>query len=199
MTIRICGSNRPRDPNGHITKVALRVGFVVQEWAVDGPSWRSVAEHVVRTLHSAGVHIKAVRASDGGRLLLGPREDWMADGSPRDLVEDTDVYLRKKDINPHAYLLVMFSMLPEHYGDDDFYVDYEPVARRPRVYRGAARSDKDERSLYASDSSNGADGGEGPAEADGRAAVATEPPNASSPDQGPEERVDDQDAPRGPA
>jgi hypothetical protein len=145
--IRICLSNRPTDPNGTITRFALRVGESVHVWPTDDPSWRSLAAYVVQTLHRAGVPIAPVRAGGPGRparLLLGDRAAWEGERGSNELVEGTRLRLREKPMNPHAYLLVIFGVLPTDYTDEDFWVEYEPVFRRPRQHNRRGRADADD-------------------------------------------------------
>lgn len=144
MPIRINKSNRERDPNGHITSFALRVGEEVTTYPADGPTWRSVAAWVVQTLYEADVPIPAVRGGDDGRLLLGDRASFVAAGIKFKPVEETPFYTNAATANAHAYLSIIFGVLPTHYGDEDFWIEYEPVCRRPTH----KKDDPDEGSLF---------------------------------------------------
>ncbi len=146
---RINKSNRVRDPNGHISRVGLRVGDTVSEWPVDGPSWAGVALFVLSSLYDAGVPIGPVYAGDGGRLLVGPRSAWQGQAGRRqwaagDVDEQSAILLRESEMNASAYLAVIFAVLPAHYTDEDFWIDYEPVYRRPKVRRGSKKYDPDD-------------------------------------------------------
>ncbi len=148
MPIRISKSHRERDPNGHITSFALRVGDTVTTYPADGPEWRHVAAWVVQTLYEAGLPIPPVKAGDDGRLLVGDRAAFIAEGSKFRPVEETGICIRGETMNPHAYLLVIFGVLPTHYTDEDFWVEYEPVFRRPRQYNRRGGGDPDEGDLF---------------------------------------------------
>lgn len=148
VPVRISKSHRERDPNGHITSFALRVGDTVTTYPADGPEWRHVAAWVVQTLYEAGVPIPTVRAGLPGkpkRLLLGHRDDFKP--HERRPVEGTDLYMKTGNVNAHAYLLIIFGVLPAHYGDEDCWVEYEPVFRRPTHRRD---DDQDESALFQS-------------------------------------------------
>ncbi len=144
MPIRISKSHRERDPNGHITSFALRVGTEVTTYPADGPEWRHVAAWVVQTLYEAGLPIPPVKAGDDGRLLLGSRADFIKERIKSRPVEETPFYTNAATANAHAYLSIIFGVLPTDYTDEDFWVEYEPVFRRPRQYNRRGRADADD-------------------------------------------------------
>jgi hypothetical protein len=140
-------SGPPRDPRGHISRIGLRLGQRTEVWSVDGPTWRSVAAFVASQLVLAGTEVGRVRAGESGRVLLGRRDDFGAD-QRREHILGTDLFLRVEPMNPHAYLKVIFAVVPAD--DADFFIEYEPTPRRTRAYRGDSKHDPDEVSLYAS-------------------------------------------------
>lgn len=145
--IRICKSKRPRDPNGKVLRVELRLPNGVRVLPVDGPSWRSVAAGIVCLLHGAGVPLRPVRAGKAGRVLLAQRDGWEKQTGEWSQVEETGWYMRDEPMNPHGYLSVVFGTIPIVYGDDDCFIDFEPVYKRPSLRRGSKKYNEDEANL----------------------------------------------------
>lgn len=144
---RITRGNRVRDPNGRILEVGLRLPGGMLVLPADAPSWRSVTVGVLSLLHGAGVPLRAVRAGESGRLLLAQRDGWAGEDGERSEVEDIGWFLRTEPMNAHAYLSVIFEVLPPEYGDEDFWVRYTETSRRPKVRRGSKKYGDDEPDL----------------------------------------------------